>query len=128
MIFDILEEQLCIEFVGKVTKKDLSELLRDCRQVRMGRKGVMVVSDNEYYNEFGQVLNSVGGGVAYTTNVDGMFYTNLATDLCNQVKAGGYLSPESFTSNDAHVKDLRTLRDLALRAELEVAKILGISK
>jgi hypothetical protein len=37
-LFDILEEQLHIEFVGKVAKKDLSEWLRDCRQVRMDSK------------------------------------------------------------------------------------------
>jgi hypothetical protein len=38
MLFDILEEQLCIEFMGKVAKKDLSEWLFDCRQVRKGIK------------------------------------------------------------------------------------------
>jgi hypothetical protein len=34
--------------------------------------------------------------------------------------------PESFTSNDAQVKELQTLRDLALKAELEIATIVGI--
>jgi hypothetical protein len=38
MLFDILEEQLCIEFMGKVAKKDLSEWLFDCRQVHKGIK------------------------------------------------------------------------------------------
>jgi hypothetical protein len=64
-------------------------------------KGTTVVSVNEYYNDSGQVLSSVGEGVAYTCNVAGMFYTNLVPGICNQVKAGGYLPPLTFTSNDA---------------------------
>jgi hypothetical protein len=123
MLFDILEEQLHIELVGKVAKKDLSEWLPDCGQVQMGSKGAIEVSVNDYYNEFGQVLNLVGDGGAYTTNVAGMLYTNLAPDLRNQVKTGGYLPPESFTSNEAQVKELQTLHELALNAELEVATI-----
>jgi hypothetical protein len=94
----------------------------------MRNNSVTVVSVNEYYNKFGQVLNSVGDGVAYTCNVAGMFYTNPTADICNQVKAGNYLPPEAFTRNDAQVQELRALGDLALKAELEVATIVGISK
>jgi hypothetical protein len=94
----------------------------------MSNKGDTVVSVNEYYNEFVQVLNSVGDGVAYTYYVAGMFCTNLDLDIRNQVKAGGYLPPEAFTSNDSQVQDLRTLRDLALKAELELVALIGISK
>jgi hypothetical protein len=82
-----LEEQLSIKFIGKVVKNDLSEWMRDCRQLRMSHKGAMIVSVNEYYNDFGEVLNSVGDGMAYTCNVDCMFYTNLAPDIRNQVKS-----------------------------------------
>jgi hypothetical protein len=74
------------------------------------------------------VLNSVGYGVSYTTNVADMFYTNLTPDLRNQIKAGGYLPPESCTSDDAQVKELRTLHDLSLKAKLEVAMIIGVSR
>jgi hypothetical protein len=59
MLFDIPGEQLRIEFVGKVAKKDLSEWLRDCRQVRMCRKCTIVVSVNEYYNTFGEVTGII---------------------------------------------------------------------
>ena len=64
----------------------------------------------------------------YTTIISGMFYMNLSPDLRNQVKVRGYMPPESFTTNDSQVKDLRVLRDLALKAELEVATIVGISR
>jgi hypothetical protein len=128
MLIDILEEQLRIKFIGKVVKKDLAGWLRDCRQLGMSNKGDTVISVNEYYNEFGKMLNSVVDCVAYTCNAAGMFYTSLATDIDIQVKAGGYLSPEVFTSNNAQVQELRALRDLAVNAELEVATIVGISK
>jgi hypothetical protein len=127
MFFGILEEQVHIEFTGKFSEKGLSEWLRDCRQLRMSIKGDTVVSGNEYYNEFGQVLNYVGGGVAYTCNVAGMFYTSLTPDIRNPVKAGGYLPLEAFTSKDAQVQELCVLRDLVLKAELEAVMIVGIS-
>jgi hypothetical protein len=94
----------------------------------MSIKGTTVALVNDYYNEFGKLLKSVGYGVAYTCNVAGIVYTNLAPDIHNQVKAGGYLPPEDFTSNDAHVQELRALHDLTLKEELEVAMIVGISK
>jgi hypothetical protein len=74
------------------------------------------------------VLNYVGDGFAYTYNVAGIFYTNLAPDIHNQVKAGGYLPPDAFTSNYAQVQELHVLRDLTFKAELEVAMIVAISK
>jgi hypothetical protein len=48
MLFDILEEQLRIEFLGKVAKKDISEWLHDCRQLQMVIKGAIIVPFNEY--------------------------------------------------------------------------------
>jgi hypothetical protein len=38
MLFDILESELQIEYVGQVAKKDIAEWLHDCRQARLGAK------------------------------------------------------------------------------------------
>jgi hypothetical protein len=36
MMFDILESELRIEYMGQVAKKDFSEWLRECHQIRLG--------------------------------------------------------------------------------------------
>jgi hypothetical protein len=110
ILFDILKNELRIEYVRQVAKTDLAEWLRDCRQVRLGAKGSVVASVNEFYNEFGQVINVIGDDIKYTCNAALMFYNNLAPYICNQIKASGYFPTETFSDNSSQVYDLSQSR------------------
>jgi hypothetical protein len=59
MMFDILESELRIKYMGQFAKKYLAEWLRDCCQVCLGAKGAVLVSVNKLYNECEQVINAI---------------------------------------------------------------------